>query len=95
MKKVKSTKPQQTKFRREYQMQVGNFNIVQGDIIKIDGMHGDKFKFDSVVTNIENGLVWIDCFEMQKSVSGVFRSYSLERVKRVPTKRGRRKKNVD
>jgi hypothetical protein len=95
MKKVKSVKPQNTKFVREYKLEVGNFVINQGDIIKIDGMHGDKFKFDCVVTNTENGLVWIDCFEMQKSSTGVFRSYALERVKRIPTRRGRQKKNVN
>ena len=95
MKKVKSIKPQQTKFSREYQLQVGNFTIVQGDIIKIEGEHGSKFKFDAVVTNTENGKVWVDCFDMHKKSLGGFRSFLPERVKRIPTKRGKRKKNVD
>jgi len=95
MKKVKSIKPQTTKFHRDYELQVGNFTIVPGDIIKIEGEHGGKFKFDSVVTNTENGLVWVDCFEVYKTSLGTWRSFAPERVKRIPTKRGRRKKNVD
>jgi hypothetical protein len=95
MKKVRSIKPQATKFHRDYELQVGNFTIVPGDIIKIEGEHGGKFKFDSVVTNTENGLVWVDCFEVYKTSLGTWRSFAPERVKRIPTKRGRRKKNVD
>jgi hypothetical protein len=95
MKKVKSIKPQATKFHREYELQVGNFTIVPGDIIKIEGEHGGKFKFASVVTNTENGLVWVDCFEVYKTSIGTWRSFAPERVRRIPTKRGRRKKNVD
>jgi hypothetical protein len=95
MKKVKSIKPQETKFSREYALQVGNFTIAQGDIIKIEGEHGGKFKFDSVVTNTENGKVWVDCFDVHKKSMGAYRSYSIDRVKRIPTKRGKRKKNVD
>ena len=95
MKRVRSVKPQETKFCREYELQVGNFTIAKGDIIKIDGEHGLKFKFDSLVTNTETGNVWIDCFEMQKAKPTIWRSFALDRVKRIPTKRGKRKKNVD
>jgi hypothetical protein len=95
MKKVKLIKPQQTKFSREYQLQIGNFTITQGDIIKIDGEHGGKFKFSAVVTNTENGKVWVDCFDVHKKSMGAYRSYSIDRVKRIPTKRGKQKKNVN
>jgi hypothetical protein len=95
MKKVKSIKPQATKFQREYELKIGNFTIVPGDIIKIEGEHGGKFKFASVVTNTENGLVWVDCFEVHKASIGTWRSFAPERVKRIPTRRGKRKKNVD
>ena len=95
MKKVRSVKPQETKFSRVYELQVGNFTIVQGDIIKIEGEHGGKFKFDSLVTNTDNGKVWVDCFDVHKKSMGAYRSYSPDRVKRIPTKRGKRKKNVD
>lgn len=93
MKKVKSTKPQDTKFTKEYELQVGKFAVVKGDIIKIEGEHGGKFQFESLTTNTENGLVWVDCFEIHKKSPGAFRSFAPERVRRIPTKRG--KKNVD
>jgi hypothetical protein len=95
MKKVRSIKPQETKFSREYELQVGTFTISKGDIIKIEGEHGVRFKFDAVVTNTENGKIWVDCFEMQKSTATAWRSFDPERVKRIPTKRGKQKKNVD
>jgi len=95
MKKVKSVKLQETKFSRENELQIGNFTIAKGDIIKIEGEHGIKFKFDAVVTNTENGKVWVDCFEMQKSTATAWRSFDPERIKRIPTKRGKQKKNVD
>ena len=95
MKKVKSVKQIQTKFDKEDSLEIGNFTIAKGDIIKIDGEHGVKFMFESLVTNIETGKVWVDCFEMQKSKPTIWRSFTPDRIKRIPTKRGRQKKNVD
>lgn len=94
MKQRKSSKIVETKFFRVYELQVGNFTIVKGDIIKIQDEHGRKFKFDSVVTNTDNGKTWVDCFEMHKSVTGNFCSFAIDRVKRIPARRGKRKKNV-
>ena len=90
----RKTKPAPTKFSRVYELQIGTFTIVKGDIIKIQDEHGRKFKFDSVVTNTETGATWVDCFEMQKVTAGQFCSFAIERVKRIPTRRGKRKKNV-
>lgn len=90
----RKTKAAPTKFSRVYELEVGNFTIVKGDIIKIQDEHGRKFKFDSVVTNTETGATWVDCFEMQKATTGQFCSFAIERVKRIPTRRGKRKKNV-
>lgn len=91
MKKVKATKPQTTKFSKEYELQVGKFVVAKGDMIKIEGEHGGKFVFESLTTNTENGLVWVDCFEIHKKSLGAFRSFAPERVKRIPTKRGKQK----
>jgi hypothetical protein len=91
----KKTKAVQTKFSRVYELEIGNFTIVKGDIIKIQDEHGRKFKFDSVVTNTETGATWVDCFEMQKATSGQYCSFAIERVKRIPARRGKRKKRVD
>jgi hypothetical protein len=91
----KKSKPAPTKFSRVYELQIGTFTIVKGDIIKIQDEHGRKFKFDSVVTNTETGATWVDCFEMQKGSVGQFSSFAIERVKRIPARRGKRKKSVD
>ena len=93
MKKVKNIKPQTTKFHRDYELQVGNFTIVPGDIIKIEGEHGGKFKFHSFVTNTDTGAQWVDCFEVMSGMTSVFRSFKTDRIKRIPNK-GRRAKRV-
>lgn len=89
------TKVAPTKFSRVYSIEVGNFTIAAGEIIKISGEHGGKFKFHSLVTNTETGVQWIDCFETHKRTSGAWRSFRVDRLKRIPTRRGRRKKNVN
>jgi hypothetical protein len=68
--------------------------INQGDIIKIQGIWGTKFRFKEFVTNPENGAVWIDCYEMEKGVPGPQRSFRPERVKPIPKKRGKRVKRT-
>jgi hypothetical protein len=82
-----------TKFSRIQEITVGNRLIVAGDIIKIDGEHGGKFKFHSLVTNKETGVQWIDCFELQKNVVSGWRSFRSDRIKLIPIKRGRRNVN--
>lgn len=90
MQKKQASKIEPTKFSREYSIEVDGFTILQGDIIKIHGEHGIKFKFEAFVTNTETGTKWIDCFEMERgSVCGQ-RSFYVERVKRIPKKRGKR-----
>ena len=78
-------------FTREDQIVVGNRRIVRGDTIKIEGEHGGKFKFNSLVTNTVNGTQWIDCFELHKGVVSGWRSFRPDRIKPIPVKRGRRK----
>lgn len=82
-----------SKFEREYSMNIDGFDIVRGDIIKVSGQYGLKFKFDSVVTNTETGATWIDCFEVFRGQSQCFRSFELGQAKRIPQKgkRGRRR----
>ena len=92
--KRKSTKPRITKFNRVYDIEVGNFVINSGDLIKISGEHGMRFKFHSLTTNTDTGVTWVDCFEVHKRASGCFRSFRIDRVRRIPVKRGRRKANV-
>ena len=66
--------------------------INQGDIIKIQGEWGTKFKFLNLVTNPDNNAQWIDCFEIEKGQISRYRAFRPERVKHIPKKRGKRVK---
>lgn len=82
----------QTKFSRVYEMEYGNFTIEKGDLIKISGEYGIKFKFLSITTNTETGATWVDCTETYRGQPGPFRSFAIERVRRIPKKRPRKAK---
>lgn len=70
------------------------FEIKQGDLIKIQGEYGVRFKFHSLTTNADSDSKWIDCFEVFRGQVGAFRSFRPERLKRIP-KRGKRAKRVN
>jgi len=89
----KSSVIRETKFERSYELQVGNRTILSGEIIKINGEHGAKFKFISLVTNKETGVTWIDCFELDKNTASAWRSFKPDRIKPMPIKRGKRNVN--
>jgi hypothetical protein len=80
-------------FQRESEIQVGTRTLLAGEIIKINGEYGSRFKFHSLVTNTITGTQWIDCFEIQKGVPSAWRSFRSDRIKLIPIKRG--KKNVN
>ncbi len=69
------------------------FQVSRGDLIKVRGEYGVKFKFWSLTTNQNSGSVWIDCFEVFRGQAGAFRSFNPDRVKRIPQK-GKRSKRV-
>lgn len=94
--KKASVTPLETKFSREYSIEINGFEISRGDIIKISGEYGLKFKFDSIVTNTETGSRWVDCFEMYRGASHSYRSFSIDKIKRIPQKgkRGVRKRTT-
>jgi hypothetical protein len=89
-KKIVELEP--TKFFRFPELSIDGFTIEKGDIIKVQDEWGMRFKFDSLVTNIETGAQWVDCFEVYKARTGVLRSFKIERIKRIPKRRGRRVK---
>jgi hypothetical protein len=80
-------------FVRVPEITIGNRTIVAGDVIKIEGEHGGRFKFHSLVTNTETGVQWIDCFELHKTIVSVWRSFRSDRIKPIPIKRGKRNVN--
>lgn len=79
-------------FIREHQMKYENFVIERGDLIKVVGEYGTRFKFESVTTNPKTGAVWVDCFEMWRGRTGAYRSFAVDRIKRIPKRRSRKAK---
>jgi hypothetical protein len=61
--------------------------IVKGDIFKVSGEYGLRFRFDGLVTNPDSGAEWVDCYEMFRGHAGAFRSFKRDRIKRIPKKR--------
>lgn len=74
-------------------MEINGFPINQGDIVKVYGEYGARFKFVGITSNTLTGSSWVDCFEIIGTVPSVFRSFKEERIKRIP-KRGKRAKRV-
>ena len=74
-------------------MEVGGFSIEAGDIIKVRGEYGVKFKFIGITTNELTGSQWVDCFEIFRGKAQQFRAFKEDRIKRVPQK-GKRAKRV-
>ena len=75
--------------QKVYQFEIGNFTILQGDIIRITGEYGLKFKFDCIVTNTRNGATWADCYELDKGRDRMLRAFTIDRIKRIPVRRKR------
>jgi len=63
--------------------------VTQGDVIKIKGIWGTKFRFQQYVTNPDINRSWIDCVQLEKGVGCGMRSFYPERVKVMPKKRGK------
>ena len=86
----KASVVKETKFERVYELQVGNRTVLPGEIVKIIGEHGAKFKFVSLVTNKETGSTWVDCFQLDKSMASAWRSFRADRIKLMPIKRSKK-----
>lgn len=74
-------------------LEIDGFTINAGDIIKVRGEYGVKFKFVGVTTNTVTGSTWVDCFEIFRGSAQQFRAFKEDRIKRIP-QRGRRAKRV-
>jgi hypothetical protein len=81
-------------FVTEPYMEVNGFPINAGDIIKVKGEYGTKFKFVGITTNELTGSHWVDCFEIFRGSAQQFRAFKEDRIKRIP-QRGKRAKRVD
>lgn len=89
----KKSEVKESYFSTEPYMEVAGFPIHAGEIIKVNGQWGAKFKFVGVTTNNLTGATWVDCFEIIGTVPSVFRSFKIDQVRRIP-KRGKRAKRV-
>lgn len=69
--------------------------IESGEIIKIVGEWGGKFKFVEHVVKNDSGAEWIDCFQIENGVMCGWRSFKPERIKPIPKKRNKKPKNSD
>jgi hypothetical protein len=94
MKKTIHLEPTPTKFLREPEISLDGFTISYGDLFKVKGEYGNKFKFLGLVTNLETGAQWVDCFEVVRGQVGALRSFKSDRIKRIPQK-GKRAKRVN
>jgi hypothetical protein len=83
----KPSKVRDTKFEKTDELTIGGRVVLPGEIIKVAGEHGSKFKFVGIVTNKQTGAFWVDCFEVHGNQVGAFRSFSIDRVKLIPKKR--------
>ena len=94
MRKRIHQEPTPTKFLRKPEISVDGFTISQGDLFKVKGEYGNKFKFLGHITNLETGSQWVDCFEIVRGQVGALRSFKSDRIKRIPQK-GKRAKRVN
>jgi len=92
MRKRQATRVQPSGLTTIPRMESNGFEILAGDIIKVSGEYGARFKFVGVTTNERTGSSWVDCFEIIGTVPSVFRSFKQERVKRIPNKKRRAKR---
>jgi hypothetical protein len=79
----------ETKFERSGELILGSRTILFGEVFKVVGEHGTKFKFAGLVTNKETGAQWVDCFEISKGEVSMWRSFKTDRIKAIPKKRGK------
>lgn len=93
MKKRIQSEVQESKFEKIPQLILEDGKmVIQGDLVKIKGERGLKFKFFSLTTNIQTGAQWVDCFEVFRGQVGAFRSFPSDKIKRIPKRRVKRAK---
>jgi hypothetical protein len=88
---VAPSKP--SNFTTEPVMDIDGFLVSEGDIIKVKGEYGTRFKFIGVTTNKVTGASWVDCFEIFRGSPQQFRAFKKDRISRVPQK-GKRAQRV-
>jgi hypothetical protein len=83
----------QTIFNTEPSFEINGFVINSGDLVRVNGEYGSKFKVRGLTTNTLTGSTWVDVFEVVRGITSQFRAFKIERIKRIPQK-GKRAKRV-
>ena len=89
MQRRKRFKPSKSRLDLKPSFSIGNREIVAGEIVKVHGEHGLKFKVIGLVTNTSTGVQWVDVYELSKGVPAQTRAFYLERIRPIPRKRKR------
>tara|TARA_R110001606_G_scaffold200790_1_gene348745 strand:- start:632 stop:919 length:288 start_codon:yes stop_codon:yes gene_type:complete len=84
---------QESPFTIQPYFEHNGFVIEAGDLVKVRGEYGAKFKVRGLTTNTETGSTWIDVFELFRGKPQQFRAFKQDRIKRIPQK-GKRAKRV-
>ena len=93
-KKIVSNNPMNDLYIRNSSYTTPDGKVIEKDqIIKIQGEHGGRFKFQEHVIRKDTGAEWIDCFELDRGVLCGWRSFRPDRIRaiRVPKRRRKRK----
>jgi hypothetical protein len=80
-------------FVTEPSFDLNGFLIQAGDLVKVVGEYGSRFKVRGLTTNTVTGAQWVDVFELFRGSPQQFRAFKMDRIKRVP-QRGKRAKRV-
>jgi hypothetical protein len=82
------------KFAKQDYLVLDGFEIRSGDLFKVRGEYGARFKFQFLVTNIETGAQWVDCFEVISGTPSIYRSFKTDKIKRIPIRKKRAKRVI-
>ena len=85
----KKFKPLKSRLDLNPSFTVGNREVVAGEIVKVHGEWGLKFKVIGLVTNTSTGVQWVDVYELSKVVPAQTTAFYLERIRPLPRKRKR------
>lgn len=69
--------------------------IESGEIFKVKGEYGVTFQFKKFVTNVENNAQWVECIELHRGRYSCHRAFRIDRIKKMPKKRGKRVKRAE
>jgi hypothetical protein len=89
--KRKQYKPPKSRLETSPTFVLGNREVTAGEVVKVYGIHGVKFKVIGLVTNTHTGVQWVDVYELSKGVPAQTRAFYPDKIKLLPKRRNKRK----